>query len=231
MAKIKFGATVTGVRGTIGGITFSSNGSTNYARIWRGGTNPRSVGQNIPRMIMGQLPAFWRALSSAQKLAWCTWAALPAQARTNSLGVTYYPSGWNQFYLVNARLIAAARSYSTSVPTSAVPAAPSLTALNAYTGASNDTEITFAGTPFAGVDLIISGAIHSGEGVQAKTHNLLKIITDDRNPSSPFSFQSECEDAFGNLSVGTHLFVGVSVQTTDGQRSSGTYLNDAVTVS
>jgi len=231
MATCKFAAIISGIRGSLGGLTFSANATSSYVKSWSMPSNPRSEPQNLPRALTALLPSEWRALSSAQRAAWDTWAALPAQARTNSLGQSYYPSGYNQFCLINTRIIPFGTSLRSTPPSSAVPSPPSLTALNAYTGASNNSEITFSGSPFAALDAIVTAAIHTGDGLLSHSYRQLILTRDDTNPTSPWDIQSALEDLFGQLSVGQKLYVAVAVQTPDGQRSTFTQLSDSVTVS
>jgi len=231
MAICKFAAIISGIRGSLGGLTFSANGAADYVKSWSMPSNPRSEAQNLPRATTALLPSEWRALSDAQRAAWDTWAALAPQARTNSLGDTYYPSGFNQFSLINTRILQFAGSIRSTPPTNSVPSAPTLTALNAYTGASNNSEITFSGSPFGALDAIVTGAIHTGDGLLSHSYRQLIVTRDDTNPTSPWDIQSELEDLFGQLSVGQKLYIAVAVQTSDGQRSTFTQLSDSVTVS
>jgi hypothetical protein len=97
MAIIKFGALVVGARGTIGGVTYSANKSGPYARAWGHGSNPRTVAQSITRADMGGLGARWLAISSSERDDWDSFAADAANELTNSLGETYFLSGWQWF--------------------------------------------------------------------------------------------------------------------------------------
>ncbi len=81
MAIAKFGPTVTGLRGTVAGTTFSANKSGPYARGWSRGANPRSSLQSTQRGRLGALAAAWRDLTQVQRDDWIVYAALPAQDR------------------------------------------------------------------------------------------------------------------------------------------------------
>ena len=86
MAIALIGAPLAGVRGTLGGITFSANKGGPYIKLWAKPPNPRTSRQTIERGFLGRMPELWRALTGVQQTAWDTFAALGAQDLTNSLG-------------------------------------------------------------------------------------------------------------------------------------------------
>jgi hypothetical protein len=47
MAIVSFGAPITGMRGSIGGITYSGNKSGAYAKIWAKSANVRTPKQSV----------------------------------------------------------------------------------------------------------------------------------------------------------------------------------------
>lgn len=126
MAITKIGPPLAGIRGTIGGITYSENLSGTYAKLWSIGSNPRTSKQSVERGYLGRMPALWNALSDAQRAAWRTFAADPAQELENPLGEAYYASGYNWFCKCNVRLLRVGRAPIQPVPTQARPAAPTI---------------------------------------------------------------------------------------------------------
>lgn len=122
---LKFAAPISGARGTLGGIVFSANKAGPYAKQWAPPSQPRTTNQTAQRTQLSKIPALWAALSSAQKTAWDTFAALPAQDLTNSLGETYSLSGYGWFTKCNVRLLVIGRATIQAVPVTARPAAPS----------------------------------------------------------------------------------------------------------
>jgi hypothetical protein len=94
------------------------------------------------------MPALWNALSSAQRTAWDTFAALGAQALINSLGETYYASGYNWFVKCNVRLLRVGRTPISAVPVTARPSAPTGCALN-ITPIGSESDLCSGGTPTA----------------------------------------------------------------------------------
>jgi len=97
------------------------------------------------------MPALWSALSSAQRSAWDTFAALGAQALINSLGETYYASGYNWFCKCNVRLLRTGRATISAVPVIARPSAPANCGLN-VTPIGSDSDLCTGGTPTASTE-------------------------------------------------------------------------------
>ena len=148
MAIIKIGAPLTGIRGTIGGITYSANKSGPYAKAWARSSNPRTEKQTTERSYLAELSTKWRDIGWLYRAAWDSFAALPAQELTNSLGEAYYASGWNWFCKCNIRLLRLSRTPESLSPSQARPAAPAI----------NDFRVCAAGTES---DLCEGGAASS----------------------------------------------------------------------
>jgi len=159
MAVVLIGAPLAGVRGTVGGITFSANKAGPYMKAWAKPSNARTSRQTVERGFLGQMPELWRALTGVQQAAWDTFAALGAQALTNSLGVTYYLSGFGWFCKCNIRLLRVGRATITAVPTQARPAAPTI----------DDFRVCVAGTES---DLCVGGT------ASASTEHLSHLAAD-----------------------------------------------------
>jgi len=129
MAIIKLGALVVGIRGTVGGVTYSQNGSGPFAKSFARGADPRSTKQDAQRATLANSARSWADLSDAQRSAWDTWAALPAQEKVNPLGEAYYLSGYQWYVTVQNWLATAGRLPTTAPPTTARPTAPTITSL------------------------------------------------------------------------------------------------------
>ncbi len=126
MAITKIGAPLSGIRGTVGGITFSENKAGPYIKPWARPSNPRTPKQTIERGYLASMPALWTALTAPQRAAWDTFAALGAQVLINSLGEEYYISGYGWFCKCNIRLLRVNRAPIVPVPAQARPAAPTI---------------------------------------------------------------------------------------------------------
>jgi hypothetical protein len=117
MAIIKLGGVVVGVRGTIGGVTYSANKSGAYCKMWAKGANPRSPGQQLRRGILASVAVAWNGLSSSQQTDWDDYAATDPEPHTNSLGEAVTFSGYSLFSMFNQRRVAATFDILEDVPT------------------------------------------------------------------------------------------------------------------
>lgn len=126
MAIVKLGATVVGIRGTVGGITYSANGAGPYCKLWGRGANPRTTKQGVVRSRVGVMPELWRGLSQGQKDDWNDYAAEPEQELVNALGEGYYTTGYAWFVHCNSALLNMGQATIEEAPVIAVPAAPEI---------------------------------------------------------------------------------------------------------
>lgn len=129
MAKTKLAAPLAGLRGTISGWTFSENKAGTYVKAWAQSPKLRTEKQQVQRANIGGLSQAWAALTSGQRSDWNTYAALPAQELTNSLGQAYYTTGFNWFISCSTHLLRAGRVAIASAPVLSVPTAPTITAI------------------------------------------------------------------------------------------------------
>ncbi len=152
MAIIKLGALISGIRGTVGGVIFSENGSGPYAKLWAPPSQPMTSRQTIQRALLSQMPNLWRDLTPVEQTAWDTFAALAAQELFNPLGESYYASGFAWFNKCNIRLLRVGRATRSAVPTQARPGAATI----------DDFRICVAGTES---DLSICGVVSSSTDI------------------------------------------------------------------
>lgn len=99
MARIEYGAVVTDIIGSIGGITFQHNRSGKIARL-RPKTHKKPTDAQMLRQVkhMGILYA-WQQLSGLQQTAWTDYADL--HTKENMFGDTKKLSGLNWYESVN----------------------------------------------------------------------------------------------------------------------------------
>lgn len=203
MAKIRFIAPVDEARGTIGGVVFSANKSGTYAKARRQPSQPFSTVQNFGRAIVSQWPNEWRALDQSQRDDWDTWAADPAQEKTNILGQTYYLSGFQWFVALNTRLYWFLLPFQEDPPSSAAPSAPTVFTPTLYkTGSGDNSEIAFSDAEFADYNMKADFALLAS-GVQLTNSSQLRTAFLDVYPlTSTINIQSSLETVFGTIVQG-----------------------------
>lgn len=200
MAILRFGPIADAVRGTIGGTTFSANKSGPYVKAWSTGSLAPTPLRVAQQARLSALPQEWRSLAQALRDAWDTWAALPAQELTNSLGEAYFIPGFNWFIKANIQTQIMGRVLQMAVPTIARPTIPSINALNVRVGDVNPSNITYPTDTFVpNFDLVLYLAM-SNSTAAAAFPNAPKLVHVNQNPSSNFDeFQDGVEEAFGNI--------------------------------
>jgi hypothetical protein len=221
MAIIKLTAPIAGIRGSIAGITYTANKAGNYAKSWAKPPKSRTQNQSYQRALLSLAPQVWRdTLDSDDRDDWDTYAALPAQARTNSLGETYYCSGFNWFVIINLARIRAGQALSTSPPAGTTPATPTLTTFIAETGDVDDSAITYPEDEWDGYYMVLHVAQYRSTGLLQKTSSYFEVLVDTSPGSTEQDFQSEMEAVFGALRVGSRFFIRAFRQSTEGRRSA-----------
>lgn len=95
MARIKYGAVVTDIRGSIGGTTFQGNAYGSTVKNKSLMVRPNTVRQNITKNIFSASVKAWRAFSDSARENWNTFAADFPQYTKND--PTVQLTGFNAF--------------------------------------------------------------------------------------------------------------------------------------
>lgn len=135
--------------GSRGNITFGHNRGGQYQRTRAVPVNPNSTRQQAVRTILGTLAAAWYSLTSVQRAAWNSYAAL--NPVTDRLGQSITLSGMNWFMKCNSRLSDAGITTINLPPVAAAPAG--LTSFTATFTAANAVSVVF--TPVLPADACI----------------------------------------------------------------------------
>ena len=101
MAKITFASPVDAVRGTVNGIVFSANKAGAYVRRRANANTTDTTGRQAARLAFADFATQWATITQSQRNDWDTWAALPAQEKFDSLGNSYYLTGYQSFIECN----------------------------------------------------------------------------------------------------------------------------------
>ena len=102
MARVQYGALVTEITGSIGGMTFQNSKSGFTVRLKPSMSRYYSANQTPHIQLLNTISYYWRKLTLIQQLAWDNLAA--ANIHTNIYGRQYYLSGFNLFSSVNFNL-------------------------------------------------------------------------------------------------------------------------------
>lgn len=232
MAIVKYVAPIDEMRGHLGGIVYSANGAGTYAKTWKMPAKPFSPPQSNQKAFLGSHGQYWNALTQAQRDDWDTYAAAAPQALTNSLGQTYYASGFNWYVRINNHLLSGAQSRRATYPTLSRPAAPaqnaptyeSPTLYGSYC-ALNHPSNTFLG--YLAVCFIAFGP----QGSALSPKNRWRLVYCAKGPYVTTEHMGiEVRALFGDIPIGWSAFFRVQRQDTHGQRSPITEKTHIVTV-
>ena len=222
MAKTLIGAPLAGIRGTIGGITFSENGAGTYARQWYRSANRRSPLQTDRRRITSVYSKAWALRSAGEKADWDTFAADPAQEQTDPLGNLYYLSGFQWFIKINTRLYTVGRGQRSTYPVSGYPAAPAILSLRVSVGAVS-SRITYGAGEFTPTyDAVVLMWIMNSVGPAVAPTRRKLLIASQVPGGTELVFTAEVVALFGALNTSQKAFGLVHRQTVDGMRCAGT---------
>lgn len=228
MAIIKFGPIVVGARGTIAGTIFSANRGGPYARGWSRGANPQSTPQNEHRALLGDIASTWRDLTVAQQDDWDDYADDPPQELTNSLGETFFASGFNWFIRINLNLEAAGAARRVDAPTLVRPPAPIIqsASLRITTSIFQSTiQYTVADPDLSALHTSFARVFNS-QGRTTSSGNRAFMLLAVPNIFRAIAFQPEIESAFGEILLGQRAFYSTRIQDAHGQRGPA----DTITV-
>lgn len=219
MAIIKLGALIVGLRGTIGGVTYSANGNGLYAKTWAKPTQPETPSQTQRRARYSTLAQNWASLSGAQRAAWNALTAAPPEVVTNSLGDVITLSGWQWFTKIVTRrkLVTATPSY--LAPTTAAPAQPASWSWRATDNVASGNEfVTWTAGYFGATDCcVIFLAVQQSATLATKTSGMY-LVYRLVNPGALAHYGSGQLLKFGEFAAGTSAYVRWYKQNADGLR-------------
>jgi hypothetical protein len=129
MARVVYGAEITELIGSIGGMTFQRNSSGTIARLKPNSpVNPSPI-QGIQQNSLAQLVALWPTLTPLQKASWDALAA--AHDHINPWSETKTLNGYQWFLSCNLYCTLAGDAIQVTAPAYAPPAPPSAFTLTA----------------------------------------------------------------------------------------------------
>ena len=222
MAIVKLGPIVVGIRGTVGGLTFSANGSSPYCRQYAAPASRRTVAQSGKRAWFSSLRYYWGQLTPAQVAGWDALAASPPEADYNSLGELVYLSGSAWYMRVNMRRFQGGQARLDNAPPSVAVPPPVSFVLQIYDfGAPPGADgFNYTSGDFTGFGAVLHLSPSLSSVRQVQTTGYLSIYTGTVPTSGPMILTTEIRAAFGWLSEGQKVFGRLWKQSSDGIRST-----------
>jgi len=222
MAIIKLGVTVAGIRGTIGGITFSANKSGAHAKILSMPSRPQTILQLQQRGYLASMGTLWRSLSTAEQGDWDAFAASPPETDYNSLGEVYLLSGYGWFTRICIRRRRTAQAEDLLAPTSTPVAAPLTFDLELHpaTGSPDEAICTYTVDDFLDHYVIMEMSQAPGQGSNVQTNRFLMMIERTPGTSTQTKFTSIYFARFGSTQTNQRFFARLYKQSVDAIRST-----------
>jgi len=221
MAIIKFGITIVGARGEVGGGVFSANASGPYLKSWQYPVVKRTADELHQRARLAELPTAWRGLTAAIRTAWNTLAASAPYARTNSLGETYNLTGY-QMFCSWARIKQTAQdSIFLGTPTATIPTPPPDVAADADESAGTMRVLVTAGVYTGNIyGYIQAQPIRSSVLAAFPNRWIFMRLWQGTPPATPSIF-TQYTAAFGPLQTGQAFAVRIRRAHIQGAISTG----------
>lgn len=224
MAILKLGPIVVGVRGTIGGITFSENRSGPYAKNWAAGPKSRSSLQTEQRNKLLAAPGGWRYLTDEQKEEWDYWASEGPQQKTNPLGETYFLSGYQAYMNLALWGMTVGREAEEYPPVLGKPDPPTVDAITCESGPEGImATIEYPSYEYLDDEAqLIFTSIGRTEGSQFKTSGFKLTTARAVVTGTNYDMSEDLEQNYGRLQSGSTLFFRVFRQSIENVRSDFT---------
>jgi hypothetical protein len=223
MAIIKLGGVVTGIRGTVGGVTYSANKGGPYAKAWGSGSNARSALQQERRGNVLTMASAWGGMSDAERDAWGVLAAADPEPTYNSLGELVVMSGWGYFVRCNQRRLGVGLDVLTMAPSGGDAVRPDPIVILTFipvTAPGPQWDLTWdgSGTPVDSY-LVVEGIVHvSMTALYVPVR--MRWIGFCAADADAVELGPEAWEVFGGYGASWIAITGASVQRDNGLRST-----------
>lgn len=232
MAIIKLGATVVGVRGTLGGLTYSANGGGPYVRQYQRKAPQVTAAVREQAANFAGLGRQWQQLSAAQRADWATLAGVDPEPHYNALGELVPATGWSYFTFCNRRRYLVGLSSLDDAPTGTEATVPDdMPSYNLVTdaGASPSFLATWLNTAGDPTDiLVVFCRVFGGSGVGGVAFGgvfVSSVLYEDDS----FDLTDEWLAAMGEVQPGWGSLTTLCVQRESGLRGAPRTTSQLVT--
>lgn len=224
--KIKYGSFIVDGSGKINGHVASKNHAGSFLRTKVTPLNPRTASQTAVRAMISTLSQGWRALTSAQIVAWN--AAVGNFSKTDIFGDKKNPTGFNLYMGLNKNLADVGVDALGAPPLAEAVLTVVPTALTATAGTASLSLTLSAAVP-AGTKVKVMATRGLSAGINFVKSQFRQISTLAAAATSPVNLLTAYNTKFGSLVAGQKIFVQlVFVNETTGQSSKSTIISAIV---
>ena len=203
MARIQLGAPATGLRGTIGGITYSENGSGLYAKAWAQGPKKRTGAQQWMRALLSMGGGVWASLSQPQRNAWKAFALAPTEIDKYPWGIQYFLSGYAWFIRAQLRRFAVGLGVDPTPPSFPAPLIVHTPGLDIFAPTFGTSTVTWGLDDFPATQSVILDLVFvRTPTLEVASHGFLQVLAKYEPGSTSEDIQTQLEAAFGLFGTG-----------------------------
>ena len=222
MALVKLGETIIGLRGTIGGLTFSANKNGPYCKKLVVPVATRTILQSVMRSRFAAIRADWSACTPEQVAAWEALAADPPEVDYNPFGEIIYLSGSAWHMRVNMRRLEAGDEIERDCPENTPVVPPVSFGLTIYPSSDEIDASVFSYTEgdFDGFYAALRLSVCRGAVRNVQSTGWMTIWCGTVEGDTETVITEELVGAFGGVYVGQKVFGELRKQSPSGIRST-----------
>lgn len=221
MAIVKLGPSITDIRGKMGHVVFSLNGSGHTARAQSRPTMKRSDLQGEKRGWLADVRRDWLTLTQGQIDDWNALGADPPEQDYNRVGEAVLLPGSAWHARVNLRRLQVGDAIESDAPASTPVDAPQTFGITVYSSAEvvEDSVIIYTEDAFVGAYAILQCSLVQGTVKQVQTTGFKTVWAGSVAAGTSQVITTEIRAALGLMYVGQKVFARLWKQSTDGIRS------------
>jgi hypothetical protein len=217
MAKVKFSAIVSDMRGKLNGSVFAKNRGGNYLRTKVTPSNPQTIAQQAARSLLTTYSQGWRALTEDQRSSWNN--AVSNWTGTDIFGDIKTPTGLQLYIRLNVNVSLAGSSPLTLPPLAG--SVPAIENVDVTVDASPQT-LTIVGDPDpipAGYAMYMEGTPGLSPGI-SNANSRFRFFQLVPAGAWPAAFITDYTTKFGAVVAGQKYFFRLKlINITTGQVS------------
>ena len=215
MAKIKFSALMSDMRGKLNGSVLSKNRGGSYIRNKVTPSNPQTTAQMSVRGIFAGIASGWSALTENQRLSFNS--KVSQYASTDIFGDLRNPSGKALFQKLNQNLSISEQATITSCPDS-IPV-PFANLISAAGDVSSTTfNVTYDGDT-TGSKVVVWATPQMSQGTTFVKNKLRQVAVFGGDAGDTLNVYANYATKFGALTAGANVYVAVRIINANGQAS------------
>jgi len=213
MAKIRGGALVGEISGSIGSTVFSHNRGGAYIRNRSIPTTVTSAAALAAKAFLASASSAYASLTAAQKLSWQSWA--DNNPIFDSFGEKRILSGHQAYVQINRRILQAGDTQLADPPLGVAP--DGLTTLTGtWDIGAGSFELAFAPTPLAANQRMwTQAAVVNSAGIKYVSNLLRLVEISSAAQATGYDIQAAIEARLGTLQVGQYVHVQLAVYDED----------------